>query len=298
MNKWLKLVRANFLLLTPIVLIPGWTAAYYDGYMLNTVHILLTLIGCLLAHISVNVFNNYFDYVKGIDFKTFKTPFSGGVDTLVNGELKPKHAYITGLLSLTGAVIIGVYFIYIYPVVLLLVVLGMVSIYFYTQYISRIPVLSEFVVGLNFGLMPLGAYIVLTGRISPTTIAVFIPVSILVGILLYLNEFPDIEIDREAGRRHAVVILGLEKASKLYIVLLTLTYTTILVSVALRILPATCLIALASTPLAYKAVRIVLVKHNTIHELIPALALNVQIVLATPLLIAIGLIIATLIGVM
>ncbi|MEM2709110.1 MAG: hypothetical protein QW534_05620 [Candidatus Methanomethylicia archaeon] len=45
MNKWLKLVRANFLLLTLIVLMPGWAAAYYDGYILNTTYILLTLIG-------------------------------------------------------------------------------------------------------------------------------------------------------------------------------------------------------------------------------------------------------------
>ena len=44
------------------------------------VYAVLAFIGLLLAHISVNTLNDYFDYRSGIDLETRRTPFSGGID--------------------------------------------------------------------------------------------------------------------------------------------------------------------------------------------------------------------------
>ncbi|GAI31321.1 unnamed protein product, partial [marine sediment metagenome] len=56
-------------------------------------------IGLLLAHISVNVLNDYFDYRSGIDLEAKRTPFSGGSGILPAGLLKPGQVLWLGLVS-------------------------------------------------------------------------------------------------------------------------------------------------------------------------------------------------------
>jgi 1,4-dihydroxy-2-naphthoate octaprenyltransferase len=48
----------------------------------------LLLAGVVLAHISVNLFNEYSDYKTGIDFNTHRSPFSGGSGMIVSGKTK------------------------------------------------------------------------------------------------------------------------------------------------------------------------------------------------------------------
>lgn len=57
----------------------GTSITWYDGYF-QLSYAVLAFIGLLLAHISVNVFNDYFDYRSGIDLETKRTLFSGGID--------------------------------------------------------------------------------------------------------------------------------------------------------------------------------------------------------------------------
>ena len=59
----LMVARAPFLFLTVSCISVGFAAAVYDGFF-NSLHVFLALIGSLLAHISVNVLNEYFDYKK------------------------------------------------------------------------------------------------------------------------------------------------------------------------------------------------------------------------------------------
>ena len=88
LKTWFLETRPQFLILTPICVLVGVAAAAYDDFDLNPVHVILTLVGALLAHISVNVLNDYFDYRSGIDLATKRTPFSGGSGILPGGLLK------------------------------------------------------------------------------------------------------------------------------------------------------------------------------------------------------------------
>ena len=289
LNRLVVITRANFLPLTLAIVSAGLAAAIYAHGVFNTFDALLVMIGALLAHASVNVFNNYFDYRSRVDEKTMKTPFSGGVDILVEGRMKPPVALGIGVACLFGAALVGVYFLTVtfYPLLPILAY-GLIAICLYTPILSKIHALSEIVAGSGFGFMALGVYVTQTGVVDGTSISILVPISILVGLLLFLNEFPDADADKAAGRRHLVILLGTKRSSWIYVGGLVATYVSIFAAVAARVAPVTVLISVITIPIAYKAARITLNNYDQVAKLIPALASNVMLILGTILLIAVG----------
>jgi len=287
------ITRANFLLLTVVIVAAGLSASLYAHGVFNPFEALLVLIGALLTHMAVNVFNNYFDYRSKIDTRTTKTPFSGGVNIRVEGKMKPSTALGVGSLCLIGAAVIGAYFLLhsFYPLFPILLY-GLVAICLYTPVLARAPALSEIVAGTGFGFMGLGAYVAQARVVDAAGIAVFVPVSILVGLLLFLNEFPDVEADRAAGRRHVVILFGRRTSAWIYVVFLAATYVSVLLSVAVTAAPMAVLVSLITMPIGYKAMRIVLKNYDRVPELVPALGLNVTVIISTIALLAVGFLIS------
>ena len=202
LKAWLLLPRFQFLPLTVILVSLGTGVAAYDGSF-HLGYFILAMFGSILVHITVNVINDYYDYVDGIDLNTQRTPFSGGSGILPSNLLKPSQAFWFATISLLIAMGIGGYFCFargwwLFP---LLLVAGF-SAYFYNVYLSRWWV-GELFAGLNFGpLLVLGSYFVQTGRYSWEALVASLAPGILTSNLLFLNEFPDREADRKGGRRH------------------------------------------------------------------------------------------------
>ncbi|RLI07652.1 prenyltransferase [Candidatus Bathyarchaeota archaeon] len=292
---WFMETRPSFLLLTPLVFSVGLAQAYVEGSF-NVFRALLGLAGVMLAHLSVNVINDYFDYKSGLDLKTRRTPFSGGSGILPAGLLNPRDVYLfaVGCLILGGS--IGVYFALTTGwMILPLVAVAAFTIYFYTTFLTHLFV-GELFAGLNFGpLMVMGGYFIQTGRYSLSALIPSIVPGILVGTLLFLNEFPDVEADRTAGRRNAVISLGLARSSKVYGLLIASTYTWVVVCVLLRLMPGTMLITFVTLPFALRATRSVLKDYADIERLIPAMGANVMLVLSMTGTTTLGLLLSTLI---
>lgn len=291
--------RPQFLTLIPCVLTPGIALAYLRGSF-NLAHLVLALIGSLLVHIAVNVLNDYVDWVRGTDKLVQRTPFSGGSGLIKAGMISPRTVLIEGTVALCMSLVIGAYFVYLYPVLLWFVVGGALLTVLYTPILTK-TVITELFPGLGFGVIPvIGAYVVMqpVGRvaITPDIIWASIPATILVSGLLWINEIPDIEADKTTGRRHAVLLLGSYKAAWGYVILLVATYISIVVPVALGVLPVWYLLGLLTIPLAVKAGTGAVKNHASVEGIIPALGQNVLTVLATPVLTAIGLTIAKLVG--
>ena len=129
--------------------------------------------------------------------------------------------------------------------------------------------------------------------VDATGIAVFVPVSILVGLLLFLNEFPDAEADKAAGRRHLVILVGRRKSALVYVTFVVATYFSILLAVLLGASPIAVLVSLIALPIALKAMTVVLKNYDRIPELVPALGLNVIVILSTIGLLAAGFLIGS-----
>ena len=291
-SDWINETRPAFLLLTPITFSVGLAIAFTEGHF-YPVRALLGLIGTVLAHASVNMLNDYFDHKSGLDYTTKRTPFSGGSGYIPSGTLKPKQVLYVALTLLTIGSLIGIYFVATLGLMLLpIVVAAAATIYLYTPVLSKIY-LGEILTGMNFGpLMALGGYFIMTGEYSVTSVAAGAVPGILVGVLLYLNEFPDLDPDRGVGRRNIVMVLGLKNAAKGYGVLVASTYVSVLISVYLGVLPVTTLVTFLTLPIAVKAVRGVLANYDDIKSLIPAMGENVKLVLSMTALTSVGILLS------
>ena len=293
---WFLETRPQFLILTPMCVLVGVAVAAYKGFELNPLHVILTIVGALLAHVSVNVLNDYFDYRSGIDLATKRTPFSGGSGVLPAGLLKAQQVYLLGLASLVGVGAVGIYFTYEYGwEILPLGILGMVVIYLYTTHITKNPLLCAIAPGLGFGpLMVVGTYFTQTGEYSLAAgLASLVP-GFLVSNLLLLNQFPDVEADKVAARRHLPIAFGRQFSARVYAALMIATYVSLAVAVSFSILPLTALIGLLALPLAAKTVTGVLKNYDETEKLLPFLGLNIQVILLTTLLTGAGILLGLL----
>ncbi len=293
---WLLETRPHFLLLTPVCVLVGLAVAVWELDSINALHFVLALLGAVLAHVSVNVLNDYFDYRSGLDLKTSRTPFSGGSGILPSGLLKAEQVYLFGLMSLVVVAGIGGYFIYEYGWrILPLGAAGVLVVYFYTTHLTRNPWLCAIAPGLGFGpLMVLGVYFTQTGEYALAPALASLVPGFLVSNLLLLNQFPDAEADQIAARRHIPIALGKRTAARVYVLLLAAAYFSLALVVAFGVLPLTALLGLLTLPLGLKAAKGVLKHYDDTGKLIPFMGLNIQVTLLTPLLMGAGILLGML----
>ena len=293
MKKWLMVIRAPFLPLALVLAFLGTSIAWYEGSF-RLSFALLAALGLLLTHISVDVFNEYFDFKSGVDLKTQKTPFSGGSGALPSGLVTARQALRLGIGSLLAAVPIGIYFMLVIDSgwqLLPLLLVAAACIVLYTPFILKTH-WPEWAPGLGLGILPvLGAYFVQTGAYTIPALIASIPSGILVHNLLLLNEFPDVEADSTVNKKTLPITMGKAKAGIFYSVMTMLVYLWIIGGVVAGKMPAFSLIALLTLPFAVKAIQGSL-KPQDMSKLAPAMASNVLVVLLTQLLLGIGFILA------
>jgi 1,4-dihydroxy-2-naphthoate octaprenyltransferase len=284
-------MRLPFLLLTPACVAVGVGTAHLQTGDPHWMPVLLVLVGALASHISVNAFNEYFDFRSGLDAKTERTPFSGGSGTLPSHPELARSTLWLAVAALTFAALIGLYFIWLRGWLLLpLGVFGLVLAVTYTTWWANRPILCLIAPGLGFGvLMVMGTHFSLTGSYTWPAFAASLLPSFLVSNLLLLNQFPDVAADRSVGRRNFPVLYGRPASARLYGVLLLMAYASVVTGVWLGLLPRYCLLALVTAPVAFFAWQGASKHADDIPALIPAMRLNVLINLATPLLLALGL---------
>ena len=284
-------IRLPFLLLTPACVSVGIGTAYWQTGSLNGFYVLLIIIGALSAHISVNVFNEYFDSKSGLDSKTIRTPFSGGSGTLqANPDLAKAvlcFAWIT--FAITG--FIGFYFIAVHGWLLLpLGLFGLSLLFTYTTWWVYRPLMCLVAPGLGFGiLMIMGTHFALTGEYSLVAFVASLPATFLVSGLLLLNQFPDVEADKSIGRKHLPITIGFRKSALVLGCFYLLTYLAVIFGVAAQQLPIYCLLALITAPLAWKAFSEAKDFKGDNSQLVPAMGMNVVVTLLTPVLLTVGL---------
>ena len=279
---WKQELRLPFLILPLIFVLIGVSMAWKDGF-LNPVNAILTIVGVLMLHASVNVLNDYFDYKSGIDIATTPTPFSGGSRILPEKLLTPNSVLSAGLLFLIIGSMIGIYLLslFSFPIILItILILSIFSVIAYSSILSRFG-LGELFIGLNFGpLLMVGTYMIQSGSfvLTATLIEPFL-VGLIVGILtagiVYINEFPDTLADKSKGRMHLVARLGKATASKVFVYLIMSAYILVIIGVLVNILPIFTLISLLLIPKMRGVFKILKANYDKINELIPAMGNNI-----------------------
>ncbi len=291
-----KIARPPFLLLAVILGFLGASVAWYEhqkfGGAFSLGHALLAGAGLIIAHAGVNIWNDYFDARSKLDFRTTRTPFSGGSGAVPQGILTERQALWLGIATLVITIPIGIYFTIVSGLLLLpLLLVSAILIVAYTPIILKMGY-PEWSAGLGLGILPvLGAYFVQTGHYTMTALIASVPSGLLVHNLLLLNELPDVEADKTVGRRTLPIFAGKKFAAAFYSTFQVLTYLWIIVWVMAGDLPAFALLGLLSLPFSFKAIDGSF-KYNDMGKLVPAQAANVMAVLLTQLLVGVGFILA------
>ena len=286
-------MRLPFVILAPACALVGLGTATWTIGQINWFYFSLALIGAIASHISVIVFNEYFDFRTGLDARTQRTPFSGGSGTLqAHPEIAPQ-ALALAWSAFGVAALVGITFTVVWGLGTLPIwITGLFLLYSYTIWIVKFPLLCLIVPGLGFGpLMVLSTHFALTGKYSVQAFVASLVPFFLVSNLLLLNQFPDVEADRSIGRSHYPIVMGRRVSGFIYIAFLIAVYLVISLGVLFGYLPRFALLALLTLVLAIQIIRNVLKNSEDIPALIPAMGQNVLINLATPILLAIGLMI-------
>jgi 1,4-dihydroxy-2-naphthoate octaprenyltransferase len=287
-------MRLPFVILTPACVLLGLGTAVWSSGQVSTLHFILALVGAVGAHISVNAFNEYMDFKSGLDFKTERTPFSGGSGTLPAKPELARGALGVALIAFAVTALIGVYFLFVRGwQILPLGLLGLLVVVAYTPWVARSPLLCLIAPGLGFGtFMVMGTDFVLTGHYSLTAFVASLVPFFLVNNLLLLNQFPDTDADRSVGRRHFPIVIGRRASSIIYGAFLALTYLSILLGVYWGLLPRLALLGLVTLVVAVSAAIGAYRYADSIDKLKPYLGLNVIINILTPALVAVGLLVS------
>lgn len=292
---WIKALRAPFFTATVIPVVLGATLAWHDSSLLNWQKFWLTLIGVVLIHAGANMINDYFDHKSGCDeINSNFTPFSGGSRVIQDKQFTARKVFFAAILCFTVGGIIGLYLNYLSAsnVVLILGIIGVFLGFFYTVKISRIVYggLGELAVGVGCGLLiVVGTYYVQLRQLPLKVFLVSLPISILIALVLFINEFPDYVADKSVGKKTLVVILGKKRAMILYQLLLAATYLVVILLVLSGFLPFFCLITLFSLPLAINSSIVLRKNFQSVQELLPANAFTIGLHSLVGILLSVGL---------
>lgn len=269
---WFRVIRIRFLLASVIAVSTGLAINWHLNHTFIPLDAGLTFAGVLALHASVDLFNDYWDYKRGIDTTTKRTKMSGGTGVLPEGLLNPSSVYRAGIGFLILGSVIGFYFV-IMDGITIAIILGfaILSIYFYSTKIVDSG-LSEFFVALKGTLIVIGTNFIQSNQITMESILGGIVIGVLSSLVLFIASFPDYDADKSKGRKTLVIVAGKKNAAALFWIFPIISYFIICVGIFIDIFPILSLITLTSTPLLIKA-GFGLKKHfNSIEDLIPSMS--------------------------
>lgn len=263
--------------------------AYSSTGEFNVHWFLVSLVGIYLIEIGKNAFNEVVDYKSGVDrwvTPDKRTPFSGGKKTIVEGKLTVVEAAVIALLTTGAACLIGIYIMFfrVFEIFWIGFIGVMLSIFYSVPPIKlAYRGWGELAVGTTFGpLVFSGMYLVMTCTLSIPVVLVSLPIGLLIANVLWINQYPDYEADKQGEKRNWVVRLGKKRALRVYALLFAAAYVSFLILAAIFRNPF-WLLGLISIPIAVSAVKIASKYFDDIPKLIGANAKTVLIYQVTGL---------------
>lgn len=283
---WLQAIRLRFLLASVIAVSNGIALAFWKNKQVDLPNAILTFVGVICLHASIDLLNDYWDYKRGIDTATQRTKFSGGTGVLPDNLLKPRSVYSAGLILLLLGTLLGMYFVVIKGITIaLLLGFAVLAVYFYSTSIVNFG-LGEAFVAIKGTLIVVGSYYVQTSSIEPGVIYVGIIIGILSASVLFVNSFPDYQADRSRGRRTLVILLGRQRAVKIFPWIILCTYVLIISGIILGYLRIYSLVSLLSVPFAVRAIKRIGKSHEDVDKLVPVMGATVAYSRVTGLVLA------------
>jgi len=224
---WWRLVRPHTLTASLVPVLVGSIWAFSCTHTLHIGLFLAMLIASCAIQIATNLFNEYYDYVRGLDTKD-----SVGIGgTIVHDGASPKFVLNLALGLYGLAALLGIYICYNSNWYLLFIgAFCMLIGYLYTGGpfpISSSPFGELFAGGfLGTGVICI-SYFIQTGSITWHTVAISVPVLVLIGLILTGNNIRDRVGDAANGRRTLVILLGHKRSVQFLNIMFAFCYAWI-----------------------------------------------------------------------
>jgi 1,4-dihydroxy-2-naphthoate polyprenyltransferase len=232
------------------------TSVAYAEEVFALLPAILALLCALLIQIATNLANDYFDYVKGAD-----TEHRIGPVRVVQSGLIPPATVRNVMFGVLGVTfLLGLYLVYLggWPV-LLIGIASLVCAVLYTAgpwplaYVG----LGDVFVFLFFGIVAVtGTHFVQALYWSPDALLASLPIGALSTAILVVNNYRDIDTDKNTGKRTLAVRIGKEATRMQYYILLGSAFLYPLLHV-LSGHSLLYLLTLLAAPLAFHGARIV-----------------------------------------
>ena len=250
---WLTLFRLGATARGVLPFLLGAVIAWSQGYDINLAVLVLSSIAVICIMLMTFLVNEYYDYETDVTNKEFHK-LSGGSRVLPMGLIPRRQSIIAAHVFLSIAVIIGLLLHFYYKTGPYTIPLGALAIfigYFYTAkpFQWSYHGLGEIAIWFSCGwLATFTGYYLQTGHFDLVTTLAALPGATSIFLVILINEIPDINSDRLAGKNNLAVKLGREKTGILYAVLLILCYLNIIVIVFFGVPPISAILSIILIP--------------------------------------------------
>lgn len=273
-NIWWRMLRPHTLTASFVPVFVGTVIASME----QSVHYGLffaMLIASILIQAATNMFNEYYDYVRGLD-----TEESVGISgTIVRDGIKPKVVRNIAFIFYGLAILLGFYICMM--TTFWIAVVGLISMlfgYLYTAgpYPIAYTPFGELFSGFFMGTVIIGiSYYIQTETLNLTIVLLTIPIAILIGGILLSNSIRDLEGDKEAGRKTLAILVGRTWAIRILAIFFISAYLITGLFIIFDMVPVWAAIVLLSAPKAINAIKTF--KANTVPlKMMPAMKYTAQ----------------------
>ncbi|WP_313235498.1 1,4-dihydroxy-2-naphthoate polyprenyltransferase [Sporosarcina ureae] len=231
---------------------------------------LAMLVASLLLQMATNMFNEYYDFKRGLDDE-----HSIGIGgTIVRNGVQPKTVLNLALILYGLSVLLGIYICM--ETSWWLAAVGSVAMligYLYTggpypiAYTPFGELVSGFVMGM---LLILIAFYIQTGTVTGNAILLSVPSMLLVGAIMLANNIRDIVQDTKGGRKTMAILVGRNHAVTILATFFIVSYVWIIVLVVTGHVSPWALLVLLSIPKPLHATK-TFRKHEQPIQVMPAM---------------------------
>ncbi|CRK84513.1 1,4-dihydroxy-2-naphthoate polyprenyltransferase [Neobacillus massiliamazoniensis] len=284
---WWQMIRPHTLTASFVPVLLGTALALRTGHIHFGLFVAM-LIASILIQAATNMFNEYFDFKRGLD-----NEHSVGIGgTIVRDGIEPKTVINLAFGFYGIALLLGVYICansswWLAVVGLLCMTVG----YFYTG--GPLPIaytpFGEIFAGFFMGMMIiLISFFIQTRTVDSTSILVSVPSLVLVGLILLSNNIRDLDGDKENGRKTLAILLGKKRAIYLLAGMFTFAYLWIIALIIFGVAPIWVALVILSVPKAIKAT-LGFVKNSLPIQMAPAMKATAQTNTIFGFLLAVGI---------
>ncbi|HMZ41903.1 MAG TPA: 1,4-dihydroxy-2-naphthoate polyprenyltransferase [Anaerolineales bacterium] len=253
---WGLAIRPRTLPAAAAGVVMGGALAWHDGFF-RLDATLVCLFAALLLQIGSNLANDVFDFERGTD-----TPERLGPTRVTQAGLLTSSQVKLGMaVVFVLSALMGLYLIWLGGWVILAIgIAAIISAIAYTG--GPFPLgyygLGDVFVFIFFGLASVaGTYYVQAGDVSSAAWWMTLPPGLIITAILVVNNLRDLENDRKAGKYTLAVMFGEQFAKAEYLTCIFTAYLILPVAAWFGLIPWLSLMAWASFPIAFRAIRTV-----------------------------------------